>query len=95
MQIVWLRRARRDFERQIRHIAEHNIRAAIEQDLLISTAVARLERYPHLGKAGPEKGMRLLVIPHTPFIALYRLATDRNEVHILRVLHTSQKWPPE
>jgi toxin ParE1/3/4 len=57
--------------------------------------VDRLSSYPHLGKSGRQNTSRELVIPHTPFIAIYRLAPDRNEVHIIRILHSSQQWPPE
>jgi toxin ParE1/3/4 len=95
MRIVWLTRARRDFDRQIQYIAGHNPSAAIEQDLLISQAINRLADYPFRGRAGRRKASRELVVPHKPFIAIYRTATDRNEIHVLRILHASQKWPPE
>jgi len=36
-----------------------------------------------------------LVIAKTPFIAIYRIDDDLGEVHILRILHAKQKWPPE
>nr|WP_233074330.1 type II toxin-antitoxin system RelE/ParE family toxin [Serratia ureilytica] len=32
---------------------------------------------------------RKLIVPHFPFILLYRY--DNNEIHILRVLHTSRR----
>lgn len=95
MRIVWLARARRNFDQQIRYIAEHNPSAAVEQDLLISLAIDRLANYPLSGRPGRRKASRELVIPHTSFIAVYRVDTDRNEVHVLRILHASQKWPPE
>ncbi|MBU2719510.1 type II toxin-antitoxin system RelE/ParE family toxin [Acidithiobacillus ferridurans] len=41
--------------------------------------------------AGRQQGTRELVIPHTPFIVVYRARHGRLE--ILRVLHGAQQWP--
>jgi toxin ParE1/3/4 len=95
MQIVWLDQALLDLDEHIEYISLHNPTAASEQDLLTHRAVERLVEYPNLGKAGRLTYTRELVIPRTPFIALYRIMPDRDEVHILRILHSSQKWPPE
>jgi toxin ParE1/3/4 len=95
MRIVWLRQASREFDQHIEYISFRNPTAAAEQDLLISEAIDRLSLYPYSGRVGRRHFTRELVIPHTPFIAIYRIEPDRDEVHILRILHSSQKWPPE
>jgi len=95
MRIVWLMRARREFNHHIRYIGVQNPTAAIEQDSLISQAIERLSLYPNSGKSGRRRNTRELVIPHTPFVAIYRVVDAQDQVHILRILHSSQKWPPE
>ena len=95
MLVVWLEQAEFDLDHHIRFIASQNPRAALDQDLLIQGAIERLSLYPNIGKIGRLRSTRELVISHTSFIAVYRVQTDRNQVHILRILHTSQKWPPE
>ena len=46
--------------------------------------------------AGRERrvvGTRELVIAGTPFLVAYRI--EKNEVHILAVLHAAREWPEE
>jgi toxin ParE1/3/4 len=52
-------------------------------------------RFPESGRIGRLRHTRELVVPQTPFIAIYRLSPSGNEIHILRLLHAAQKWPPE
>lgn len=57
----------------------------------IMTAVDLLSSYPSMGRAGRVSGTRELIIPDTPFIVPYRIKNAC--VEVLRVFHTSQKWP--
>jgi plasmid stabilization system protein ParE len=50
-----------------------------------------LADYPTIGKRGRERGTRELVIAGLPYIVIY--AVLREELVILRVLHTSMKYP--
>jgi toxin ParE1/3/4 len=95
MRVVWLDQAEFDLDEHIRYIAIHNPIAAVEQDLFIRRAAEQLSDYPKNGRIGRLAYTRELVIPRTSFIALYRIADDMGEIHILRILHSSQKWPPE
>jgi len=95
MHIVWLDQALIDLDELIEYISLRNPTAAIEQDRLVHRAVERLEAHPKLGKQGRLRSTREMVIPHTSFIALYRVLAEEEEIHILRILHSSQKWPPE
>jgi toxin ParE1/3/4 len=90
-----LARARKEFDAHIRYIAVRNPAAAADQDFLISEATDRLSLYPNSGRSGRQPVTRELVILRTPFIAVYRVMPELDEVHILRILHSSQKWPPE
>jgi toxin ParE1/3/4 len=63
--------------------------------LLIGQSIDLLSAYPASGKSGRQARTRELVIPRTSFIAIYRILPGRDEIHILRILHSSQKWPPQ
>jgi plasmid stabilization system protein ParE len=95
MRVIWLDQAEFDLDEHIRYFALHNPIAATEQDLLVHRAVEQLSEYPNSGRPGRLAYTRELVVPRTPFIVLHRVMSDLDEVHILRILHSSQKWPPE
>jgi len=48
---------------------------------------------PEMGRSGRVNGTKELVFQDIPFIIVYQLTTEHIEV--LRILHTSQKWPDE
>ncbi|WP_137156157.1 type II toxin-antitoxin system RelE/ParE family toxin [Rhizobium sp. FKL33] len=95
MRVIWLEQAEYELDSQINFIAQHNPQAAVTQDILIQQATERLSTFPMLGRAGRLRHTRELVVPQTPFIAIYRLSPSGDEIHILRLLHAAQKWPPE
>ena len=78
-----------------RYIELKNPRAAIEQDLLVEVAVGKLAFFPEMGRIGRLRRTRELVVGGTPFIVVYRVESNLDEIHILRILHAKQKWPPE
>jgi toxin ParE1/3/4 len=47
-----------------------------------------LTEFPESGRPGRVTGPRELVIPRTPYIAAYMLASDT-----MRILHGAQMWP--
>lgn len=93
MRIKWLRRAVLDLEAAERFVAEDNPEAARQQSLKILRAVSLLIERPGLGRVGRIAGTRELVVSGTPFVVPYRVA--ENVIQILRVYHTSRKWPDE
>ena len=44
-----------------------------------------------MGRAGRVNGTRELVVSRTPYVVVYRIRGQ--EVCIVRVLHTAQRWP--
>lgn len=73
------------------YIEEDDPDAAVSVAERIWDASNKLSIYPGMGKSGRVPGTRELVVNGTPFILPYRVVQDR--VEILRVLHSSRKWP--
>jgi len=55
----------------------------------IASTINLLAMWPDLGKASRRKGVRELVVPHTPYVVLYR--RNSRKVFILRVMHGSRR----
>jgi toxin ParE1/3/4 len=91
MQIKWLRRALRNLEQAHNYILKENSQAAQEVILKIQTAASQLENYPFMGRPGRVEGTREIVISNTSYIIIYRVKEEF--VEILRVLHTSKRYP--
>jgi toxin ParE1/3/4 len=91
MQVRWLRKALRNLEQAHAYIAEDDLEAAIRAVLKIQVAAEQLARFPLMGRVGRVEGTRELVIINTPYFVVYRL--QENTVEILRVLHTSRRYP--
>ncbi len=90
MIFVWLPKAIQNRHDLIDHIAEENLRAAIEHDERIEKQIDQLLDNPEIGRAGRRQGTRELVISRTPFVVVYRIKAKH--IVIVRVLHTSQAW---
>ncbi|OGI23228.1 MAG: hypothetical protein A2287_07785 [Candidatus Melainabacteria bacterium RIFOXYA12_FULL_32_12] len=92
MQIRWTKLAEQDLESVEEYIATDNPKAAINIILYIINQIEELlPRNPAIGRAGRVTGTRELIIPDYPYIVPYRVKD--NNIEILRVLHTSRKWP--
>jgi len=90
MQIKWLRRALRNLEQAHNYILKDSPKAAQEATFRIQSAVSQLENYPFMGRVGRVEDTRELVISGTSYIIIYRV---KESVEILRVLHTSKRYP--
>ena len=94
MRIVWLPKAIANRDAQLDHVAQANMRAAIEQGDRIEHQVSQLLEHPEMGRPGRTKNTRELVIGRTPFIIVYRVRPKAERIELLRLLHGSQQWPP-
>jgi toxin ParE1/3/4 len=81
----------RDLDAVEEYIAQDNPNAAAEVALKIVETVGFLTARSGIGRVGRVPGTRELVVPDTHFIVPYRVKDDT--VQILRVYHTSRKWP--
>ena len=90
----WTKRAERDLDEIARYIGQDNPGAAARVVLeLIDLVEASLPRHPAMGRAGRLLGTRELVIGRLPYLIPYRVR--EKDIEILRVLHTSRRWPDE
>jgi len=91
MKIRWTEGAACNLDHVGEYIARDNPPAAVATVLKIIEAVQMLADYPTIGKRGRERGTRELVVAGLPYMIIY--AAQRNELVIIRVLHTAMKYP--
>ncbi|MBU0656399.1 MAG: type II toxin-antitoxin system RelE/ParE family toxin [Gammaproteobacteria bacterium] len=58
--------------------------------LRIGQLVDQLPAHPMLGRKGRVDGTRELIVPNTPFIAVYEI--EEPYLNILAIIHTSRRW---
>lgn len=93
MRVRWLARALDNIDQIAAYIAADNPTAAQEAANTIWRATQQLADFPGMGRPGRVEGTRELVIQGHPYVLPYIVREREMEVLILRVLHTSMKWP--
>ncbi len=93
MQVTWLDKAIHDLIMIKSYIQAHNPDASRKVGQTITEIATLLAQHPEMGRLRPCGKIRELIIPGLPYILPYRIRKE--EVQILRVLHTSRKWPYE
>jgi len=91
LRVKWLERALFDLDDIEAFVSLDDPAAANGVVLKIVKSVSLMQEQPGMGRAGRISGTRELVIADTPYIVPYRVKD--NAVQILRVYHTSRKWP--
>lgn len=91
MEIKWVLLAWADLDEVYAFISRDKPEAAGKTVRRILDAAQILADNPGAGRPGRVAGTRELIIADTPFILPYRV--KNNVVEILRVLHSSRKWP--
>jgi toxin ParE1/3/4 len=93
MRVRWTRKALDNLDNAVEFIAADKPTAVAAVALKIWNTSQMLAEQPGMGRPGRVSGTRELVIPGLPYILPY-LEKD-GTVFILRVMHTSMKWPKE
>ena len=88
--IEWKKEARADFRAIINYIADDNPDAAQDLKDTIDGLIDGLPQNSEIHRIGRVPKTREIVIPKN-YIVVY--AETRSLIRILRVLHTSRKWP--
>jgi plasmid stabilization system protein ParE len=91
--IAFTRLAKRDLDELIVFIGEKNPRAAVDIAARIFGRIDLLQDQPALGRPGRRSGTRELIVDGTLYLVAYRIETSAPEVRILRILHSSRRWP--
>ena len=92
MRLRWTRLAECDLDNIAAYIGQDSPAAAVRVILeLIEQTETLLSRHVALGRAGRVLGTRELVIGGLPYVIPYRVRD--HDIEILRVLHTSRRWP--
>jgi len=91
VRILWTEGANSNLDQVEEYIAQDNPPAAVAAVNKIIEAAQMLSDYPTIGKRGRERGTRELVVAGLPFIIIY--VAHQEELVIIRVLHTSMKYP--
>lgn len=91
MRIRWTRRALANLDAAVGYVAADSPGAAKKVAQKIWDSVQLLTAQPRLGRPGRVPGTRELAIPGLPFVVPY--VEQDGVVVILRIMHTSMKWP--
>jgi len=93
VRLIWTDKATSDLEAVRAYISSDKPGAARKIVLRILQIANDLVHYPVMGRTGSLPGTRELIVSDTPYIVPYRVREGAME--ILRVLHSSRKWPEE
>ncbi len=91
MQVKWSKKALLNLSAAVKYIAADKPGAARDAAQRIWDVAKLLAEQPDMGRTGRVKGTRELIVTGLPFILPYVIHED--SVIILRVMHTSMKWP--
>ena len=88
MRLRYDTRALRDLEAIRAYIARDDLAAAGRVISRIEKSIARLVFAPFSARAGVAAGTRLLVVPRTPYLVVYKVRAET--VDIIAVLHSAR-----
>lgn len=91
--VRWTTNAADDLARIVRRIREDNPEAARRVAETIYHGVASLRNLPLRGRHGLAENTRELVFAPWPYVAVYEVTANQDQVYVLRIRHTSKDWP--
>ena len=89
MELRWTEGAADDLERIAAYLLKNAPEYATDIVRAIYDAPSALLTFPHRGRPGKKAGTRELLLSTLPYIVVYRVKGEA--IHIVRILHTSQK----
>lgn len=87
MRLVFDDRALADLEGIFDWIAKDNPTAAKAAVERVFESVEHLASFPRMGHAGRDEGTLEWVVPRLPYIVVYEVHPERNEVIVVAVVH--------
>ena len=92
--IRWTHAARRDYRDILEWLGDRNPVAAPRIADAIDNRIATLSAMARMGRVGRLGNTRELVVSGTPYIIVYELHDNNEQLIVPRVLHGAQRWPP-
>jgi addiction module RelE/StbE family toxin len=93
IRIRWAPAAADDLEAIYTYLRENHPAFAHTTIRKLYDAARSLKQFPRRGRIGRLEGTREFVMAPLPYIIVYGVEID--VVHIFRVVHGSQDWPPK
>ena len=90
MKVVLDSRAVDDLQGISDWISRDSPRAASVVVSRILSSVERLSRFPEMGRIGRDPGTREWVVPGLPYIAVYEVEPEAEQVVVIAVFHGAQ-----
>jgi addiction module RelE/StbE family toxin len=72
-------------------IAKDNPTAAKAVVERVFESIEHLAAFPHMGHAGRDEGTHEWVVPRLPYIVIYEIHAERDEVIVVAVVHGAQE----
>jgi plasmid stabilization system protein ParE len=79
-----------DLEGIYNWIAKDNAAAALAVVERVFASVEHLASFPYMGHVGRDEGTQEWVVPRLPYIVIYEIHADRDEVIVVAVVHGAQ-----
>jgi len=92
LRVEWTHPALADLIEAQAYIAKENRRAAEIIGQRVWDASQSLEDNPYSGREGQVIDTRELVVARTPYLLVYGINLDKQQVEILHVYHGRQNW---
>jgi toxin ParE1/3/4 len=91
VKLIFDERALVDLENIYDWIAKDNPAAAKAVIERVFASVEHLATFPHMGHGGRDAGTFEWVVPRLPYIVVYEIHADRDEVIVVAVVHGAQE----
>jgi len=90
MRLRWAGEARSHIKAIYDYVSERNPAAALELASRIRAAAELLKDFPRIGRGGTDPGTAEWVVTGSPYIIVYEIDMDRDELVVLAVFHGSR-----
>jgi toxin ParE1/3/4 len=92
MKLVFDDRALADLADIYNWIEQDNRQAARAVVDRVFASIELLGSFPYMGRAGRDEGTREWVVPRLPYIVVYEVHEDHDELIVIAVFHGAQDW---
>jgi toxin ParE1/3/4 len=91
VKLVFDEKALVDLEGIYNWIAKDNAAVAFAVVERVFASVEHLATFPRMGHAGRDEGTQEWVVPRLPYIVIYEIHADRDEIIVVAVVHGAQE----